>query len=83
MRELQAVDSEHKKNHQKDSWRIYQISKSLCRAGHVWGNFGNGNLESLTEAARIVVEKQNQTQFIEGNVNDDPSLVAKVIASAQ
>jgi insulysin len=52
MRELQAVDSEHKKNEQNDTWRVYQVMKSLSRAGHKWSKFGNGNMKSLTEVGK-------------------------------
>ncbi|KZV96205.1 hypothetical protein EXIGLDRAFT_747787 [Exidia glandulosa HHB12029] len=53
-RELSAVDSEHKKNLQSDSWRLFQMSKSLSKPGHVWAKFGSGNMVSLTQAARAV-----------------------------
>lgn len=52
VRELNAVDSEHKKNHQNDVWRIFQINKHLSKPGHVWSKFGTGNKASLTSAAR-------------------------------
>ena len=52
VRELNAVDSEHKKNHQNDVWRIYQVNKHLSKPGHVWSKFGTGNKVSLTSAAR-------------------------------
>ncbi|KAI0062244.1 hypothetical protein BV25DRAFT_1804109 [Artomyces pyxidatus] len=52
MRELNAVDSENKKNLQNDIWRIYQVSKSLSKPGHPWSKFGSGNKQSLTEAGR-------------------------------
>ncbi|KAF9566323.1 insulin-degrading enzyme [Agrocybe pediades] len=51
-RELNAVNSEHKKNHQSDMWRIFQLNKHLSKPGHVWSKFGSGNLESLSKAAR-------------------------------
>ncbi|KAH7107595.1 Metalloenzyme, LuxS/M16 peptidase-like protein [Auriculariales sp. MPI-PUGE-AT-0066] len=51
-RELHAVDSEHKKNLQSDSWRLFQMSKSLSKPGHVWSKFGSGNMLSLTAAAK-------------------------------
>ncbi|EAU88742.1 insulin-degrading enzyme [Coprinopsis cinerea okayama7 len=51
-RELNAVDSEHKKNHQTDLWRIFQLNKHLSKPGHVWSKFGSGSRESLTKAAR-------------------------------
>lgn len=51
-RELNAVDSEHKKNHQNDMWRVFQVNKHLARPGHVWSKFGSGNRETLERAAR-------------------------------
>lgn len=56
-RELNAVDSEHKKNHQNDIWRIFQINKHLSKPGHVWRKFGSGNRESLTQAAKDLKAK--------------------------
>jgi insulysin len=57
VRELNAVDSEHKKNHQVDLWRIFQLNKHLSKPGHVWSKFGSGNRESLTQAARDLKAK--------------------------
>ncbi|KAF8892443.1 Metalloenzyme, LuxS/M16 peptidase-like protein [Infundibulicybe gibba] len=51
-RELNAVDSEHKKNHQTDIWRIFQLNKHLSKEGHVWSKFGSGNRDSLSKAAK-------------------------------
>ncbi|KAE9393629.1 insulin-degrading enzyme [Gymnopus androsaceus JB14] len=56
-RELNAVDSEHKKNHQNDLWRISQVSKHLSKPGHVWNKFGSGNRESLSQAAKDLKAK--------------------------
>lgn len=56
VRELNAVDSENKKNHQNDIWRIFQLSKHLTKPGHVWSKFGSGNKASLTSAARKMME---------------------------
>jgi len=53
-RELNAVDSENKKNHQTDVWRIFQLDKHLSKGGHVWSKFGSGNRDSLSKAAREV-----------------------------
>ena len=44
---MQAVDSEHAKNVQSDSWRSFQLHKSLCRPDHPFSKFGSGNLETL------------------------------------
>ena len=54
IRELNAVDSEHKKNLQNDIWRIYQLNKHLTKPGHVWNKFGSGHKVSLTSAARMI-----------------------------
>ncbi|KAI7895156.1 Metalloenzyme, LuxS/M16 peptidase-like protein [Mucor mucedo] len=48
-RELKAVDSEHKKNRQQDSWRMFQLEKSLSNPDHPYCHFGTGNLETLFE----------------------------------
>ncbi|KZT27341.1 hypothetical protein NEOLEDRAFT_1176768 [Neolentinus lepideus HHB14362 ss-1] len=56
-RELNAVDSEHKKNHQSDMWRIFQLNKHLSKPGHVWSKFGTGHRESLSQAARELKQK--------------------------
>jgi len=56
-RELNAVDSESKKNHQADLWRIFQLNKHLSQHGHVWSKFGTGDRDSLSKAARELKKK--------------------------
>jgi len=51
-REINAVDSENKRNLQDDSRRILQLERSLSAPGHPWLAFGTGNIDSLTSAAR-------------------------------
>ncbi|KAF7727647.1 Insulinase (Peptidase M16) [Apophysomyces ossiformis] len=51
-RELKAVDSEHKKNKQQDSWRMFQLEKYLSNPNHPYNHFGTGNLETLYENPR-------------------------------
>ncbi|QRV87985.1 insulysin [Ceratobasidium sp. AG-Ba] len=51
-RELNAVDSENKKNQQSDIWRLHQLNKALSKPGHPWTKFGSGNRESLTAVSR-------------------------------
>ncbi|KAK4169407.1 ubiquitin carboxyl-terminal hydrolase [Cladorrhinum sp. PSN259] len=46
-RELQAVDSENKKNLQSDQWRLHQLKKSLSNAKHPHCHFSTGNLQTL------------------------------------
>jgi len=48
-RELNAVDSEHKKNIQQDVYRDYQLSKVLSNQKHPWSKFSTGNLETLRD----------------------------------
>eukprot|EP00808_Paulinella_micropora_P023005 g5315.t1 len=46
-REIQAVDSENKKNHQSDPWRRFQLRKSTANPAHPFSKFGSGNLATL------------------------------------
>lgn len=57
MRELNAVDSEHKKNHQSDVWRIFQVNKHLSKEYHPWRKFGSGNKESLEKVGKDLKAK--------------------------
>ncbi|KIP12311.1 hypothetical protein PHLGIDRAFT_21111 [Phlebiopsis gigantea 11061_1 CR5-6] len=56
-RELNAVNSEHKKNLQSDVWRMFQLNKHLTKRGHPWSKFGSGNIDSLSKAARNLKAK--------------------------
>ncbi|KAJ3551779.1 hypothetical protein NM688_g4513 [Phlebia brevispora] len=56
-RELNAVNSEHKKNLQADMWRVFQLNKHLSKPGHPFGKFGSGNIESLSRAAKAAQAK--------------------------
>ena len=51
-REVNAVDSENKRNLMNDDRRIHQLLKGLSAPGHPWRHFGTGNVQSLFEAAR-------------------------------
>ena len=48
-RELNAVDSEHMKNTQADTWRAYQITKDICDKNHPYSQFSTGNRFTLLE----------------------------------
>ncbi|KAJ9631146.1 metalloprotease [Knufia peltigerae] len=48
-RELNAVDSENKKNLQSDVWRLSQLAKSLSNPNHPYHHFGTGNLTTLRD----------------------------------
>jgi len=56
---MNAVDSEHKKNHQSDPWRIFQLNKSLTKEGHPWSKFGSGNRDTLSAAGRAFKATKN------------------------
>ncbi|KAI9790783.1 MAG: Insulinase (Peptidase M16) [Candelina submexicana] len=51
-RELNAVDSENKKNLQDDGWRLHQLDKSLSNPKHPYCHFSTGNLETLRDEPR-------------------------------
>lgn len=46
-REMNAVDSENKKNLTTDYWRFDQLSRHNSFKGHPYHKFGTGNLETL------------------------------------
>ncbi|EJD53131.1 hypothetical protein AURDEDRAFT_110880 [Auricularia subglabra TFB-10046 SS5] len=79
VRELKAVDSEHKKNLQSDSWRLFQMSKSLSKPGHVWSKFGSGNMVSLTTAAKAVAAIERES--LNGTPSNGDSLAPTPVAS--
>lgn len=54
------MDSEHKKNLQNDTWRIFQLSKLLSSPTHPWRKFGSGNRASLLAVGKALEEAQSQ-----------------------
>jgi insulysin len=46
-REMHAVESEHSKNLQSDSWRTFQLIQSLANASHPFHKFGTGSTKTL------------------------------------
>lgn len=46
-RELKAVDSEHRKNLQSDTWRRYQLLKHVSSPATPFNSFSTGDLETL------------------------------------
>ena len=48
-REVQAVDSEYKRNTLSDRIRCFNLVKHLSNPDHVFGRFGSGNHKSLSE----------------------------------
>lgn len=66
VRELNAVNSEHKKNAQSDLHRIWQLFKSQAVPGHCWSKFGTGNLETLTQAAKAKTGESSMSDELDG-----------------
>ena len=48
-RELRAVDSEFKKNLQQDTYRLYQLGRSLANPNFPYCHFSTGNLITLRD----------------------------------
>ncbi|KAG8937301.1 Insulinase (Peptidase M16) [Tulasnella sp. 418] len=70
-RELNAVDSEHKKNHQSDTWRLFQLGKHLSVQNHPWRKFGSGNRESLLAVGRAVKQAQGNGSAVGTFLGED------------
>ncbi|KAL6842400.1 hypothetical protein ACP4OV_027827 [Aristida adscensionis] len=47
LREIKAVDSEHKKNLLSDGWRIFQLQKHLASKDHPYHKFSMGSWKTL------------------------------------
>ncbi|VEU34972.1 unnamed protein product [Pseudo-nitzschia multistriata] len=58
-RELRAIDSEYRNGKTSDSWRNYQLLKSLSNQKHPFSNFGCGNYETLSSLGSPVQELKN------------------------
>jgi len=52
-RELHAIDSEHSKNFQNDSWRCAQLLRHTSNRSHPYHKFGTGSAETLKKHANI------------------------------
>ena len=63
-REINAVDSEFKRNLQNDARRLLQISKHLSVSGHPNRNFGTGNYVSLTDMGRTGASDEDEAAVL-------------------
>jgi len=54
-REINAVNSENDKNLQNDSWRLYQLEKSLADPDHDYNKFGTGWFIFLRDHSMVLV----------------------------
>ena len=52
-KEINAVDSENKKNLQNDIWRMYQLDKSLTNWEHPYHKFSTGNIKTLGDIPKL------------------------------
>lgn len=66
MREINAVNSEFKRNLQNDRRRFLQLKKHLSVPGHPWRKFQTGSYESITEAA-VTLQREGKLPDIEGD----------------
>jgi insulysin len=64
-RELKAVDSEHKKNLQDDTWRMIQLDKALANSDYPYHHFSTGNYKTLHDdpVARSVKVRDEFIKF--------------------
>ena len=62
-REINAVNSEHQKNLESDSWRKWQVQRSFYRPDHPAHTFGTGSLETLQDIQREELLDFYQTQY--------------------
>ncbi|CAD6236516.1 unnamed protein product [Miscanthus lutarioriparius] len=53
LREIKAVDSEHKKNLLSDGWRMYQLQKHLASKDHPYHKFSTGSWETLETKPKV------------------------------
>ncbi|PIL27298.1 hypothetical protein GSI_10445 [Ganoderma sinense ZZ0214-1] len=63
-REINAVDSEFKRNLQNDVRRLLQIRKHLGLPGHPIRNFGTGNYQSLTDMGRKGIPDEDESTVL-------------------
>jgi insulysin len=61
-RELNAIDSEHAKNLQSDSFRFFQLSKARANVNHPFSKFFTGNKQTLLENPVLVTGQKNLRQ---------------------
>jgi insulysin len=71
LRELNAVDSEHRKNALSDVYRIWQLFKDLSVPGHPFGKFGTGNAATITQAARDLESSKEESNSVPASKEGD------------
>ena len=48
-REMNAVNSEHEKNLESDTWRLWQLLKHVSNPAHPFSQFSTGTIETLNK----------------------------------
>ncbi len=62
-REMHAVDSEHGKNLENDSWRTHQVLRTAFLKGHPAATFSTGNLKTLATVKRTTLLAFHQQHY--------------------
>lgn len=62
-REVLAVDAEHEKNRENDSWRINRVVQLAYRQGHPLGRFGTGNRDTLAGVDQAALRAFYRTHY--------------------
>lgn len=72
-REINAVDSENKKNLQSDVWRLYQLSKSTTSPLHPHNGFSTGNKSTLGDipTEKGINVRDELLKFYDGNYSSN------------
>ena len=51
--EMYAVNQEHEKNLHSDSWKIYQVLRTVSNPNHPFSQFSTGNFETLNKSGTL------------------------------
>lgn len=72
-REMNAVDSENKKNLTMDAWRFDQLSKHNSYTSHPYSKFGTGNIETLDvrPKSKGIDTREELLKFYEGHYSSN------------
>ena len=69
-REINAINSEHQKNINSDSWRLFQLIKNLAIKSNAYNTFPTGNLDTLNKKGlRERMIKFWEDNYVSDNIN--------------
>ena len=88
-REINAIDSEHKKNIQQDNWRIYRFMGLISEENSMINKFGTGNLKSLQkpDIRKVMIDFYNK-YYVSSNIKVvtvsslDSSITSKYVTNS-